>query len=85
MQLSRRDQMGFHGAKTSPHKRRAKVTVTMVDAALSGGTPEINDEKTYDNGVKDVPSYLLEPVSVNLSNYEAILVGSGYYTADQLK
>ncbi len=63
----------------------AKVTVTMVDAALSGGTPEINDEKTYDNGVKVVPSYLLEPVSVNLSNYEAILVGSGYYTADQLK
>jgi len=27
----------------------------------------------------------LEPVSVNLTNYEEILVGSGYYTADQLK
>jgi hypothetical protein len=24
-------------------------------------------------------------VSVNISNYEEILVGSGYYTADQLK
>ena len=27
----------------------------------------------------------LVPVSVNISNYEEILVGSGYYTADQLK
>jgi putative multiple sugar transport system substrate-binding protein len=63
----------------------ARVTVGMVDALLAGGTPEINDTTTYDNGVKVVPSYLLEPVSVNLSNYEDILIGSGYYTADQLK
>ncbi len=63
----------------------AGVTVGMVDALLQGGTPEINDTETYDNGVKVVPSYLLEPVSVDLSNYESILVGSGYYTADQLK
>ena len=63
----------------------AGVTVKMVDAILSGGEPEINDTSTYDNGVKVVPSYLLEPVSVNLSNYEEVLVGSGYYTADQLK
>ena len=63
----------------------AGVTVKMVDAILSGGEPEINDTTTYDNGVKVVPSYLLEPVSVNLSNYEEVLIGSGYYTADQLK
>ncbi len=63
----------------------AKVTVTMVDAVLGGAEPEINDTTTYDNGVKVVPSYLLEPVSVDSSNYEAILVGSGYYTADQLQ
>ena len=63
----------------------AKVTVKMVDAVLSGGTPEINDEKTYDNGVKVVPSYLLASQPVDASNYEAVLVGSGYYTADQLK
>lgn len=63
----------------------AKVTVKMVDAIISGGTPEINDEKTYDNGVKVVPSYLLESQPVNAANYEAVLVTSGYYTADQLK
>ncbi len=63
----------------------AGVTVKMVDALLTGSEPEINDTTTYDNGVKVVPSYLLEPVSVNLSNYEDVLVGSGYYTADQIK
>ena len=63
----------------------ARVTVGMVDAVLSGSEPEINDETTYDNGVKVVPSYLLKPVAVDGSNWEEILVGSGYYTADQLK
>ena len=63
----------------------AGVTVKMVDALLSGGTPEINDTSTYDNGVKVVPSYLLEPVSVDVNNYKDVLVGSGYYTEDQLK
>jgi putative multiple sugar transport system substrate-binding protein len=63
----------------------ARVTVGMVEALLQGGEPEINDTSTYDNGVKVVPSYLLEPVSVDSTNYEEILVGSGYYSADQLK
>ncbi|MBA5776177.1 sugar-binding protein [Stappia sp. F7233] len=63
----------------------ARVTVGMVDALLQDSTPEINDTKTYDNGVKIVPSYLLEPVSVDGSNWEAILIGSGYYTLDQIK
>ncbi|MCZ8332831.1 MAG: sugar ABC transporter substrate-binding protein [Rhodobacteraceae bacterium] len=63
----------------------AGVTVRMVDAILSGGEPEINDTTTYDNGVKVVPSYLLEPISVDVMNYEEVLIGSGYYTADQLK
>ena len=63
----------------------ARVTVGMVDALLQGGEPEINDTKTYDNGVKIVPSYLLEPVSVDKSNWEEILIGSGYYTMDQIK
>ena len=63
----------------------AKVTVGMVDAVLSGKKPEINDTKTYNNGVKVVPSYLLKPVSVDASNWKKILVGSGYYTEAQVK
>jgi putative multiple sugar transport system substrate-binding protein len=63
----------------------AKVTANLVDAVISGGKPEINDEKTYNNGVKVVPSYLLVPVSVDKSNYEEIVVGSGYIKAEDLK
>jgi putative multiple sugar transport system substrate-binding protein len=63
----------------------ARVTVGMVDALLEGGEPEINDTETYDNGVKVVPSYLLKPVPVDASNWEEILVGSGYYSKDQIE
>ncbi|QQA44240.1 multiple monosaccharide ABC transporter substrate-binding protein [Pelagovum pacificum] len=63
----------------------ARVTVGMVNALLEGGEPEINDTETYDNGVKVIPSYLLEPVSVDLSNWEEVIIGSGYYTMDELE
>ena len=63
----------------------AKVTVAMVDAMAAGTKVEVNDEKTYNNGVKVVPSYLLKPVAVDKSNYKDILIGSGYYTEDQIK
>ena len=41
--------------------------------------------KTYDNGVKVVPAYLLQPVSVDKTNYDEVLVKGGYYTEAQLK
>lgn len=63
----------------------ARVTVGMVDAMLKGGEPEINDTETYDNGIKVVPSYLLEPQPVDASNWEEVLVGSGYYSEDEIK
>jgi len=63
----------------------AKVSAAMVDAVLSGKTPEVNDTKTYNNKVKIVPSYLLKPVTVDASNWKPVLVDSGYYKADQLQ
>ena len=72
-----------HSTVFKDTRELARVTVGMVDALLQGGEPEINDTETYDNGVKVVPSYLLVPVPVDATNYEEILVGSGYYTADQ--
>jgi putative multiple sugar transport system substrate-binding protein len=63
----------------------AKVTANMIDAMLSGKKPEINDTKTYNNGVKIVPSYLLKPVSVDASNWKEVLIGSGYYKESQIK
>src|SRR6478672_5758072 len=63
----------------------AKAAVQEANAVLTGGKPEVNDTKTYNNGIKVVPSYLLQPVSVDKSNYKAVLVDSGYYTAAQVQ
>ena len=66
-------------------RQLAKVAADMVDAVLTGKQPEINDTKTYNNGVKVVPSYLLKPVAVDASNWKHVLVDSGYYKESQLK
>lgn len=63
----------------------AKVTADMVDASLSGRQVVVNDDKTYNNGVKVVPSYLLKPVVVDKSNWEGVLIESGYYKPSQIK
>jgi putative multiple sugar transport system substrate-binding protein len=63
----------------------AKVTADMVDAALSGKEVTVNDTKTYNNGVKVVPSYLLKPVVVYKSNWEKVLIDGGYYKRAQFE
>lgn len=63
----------------------ARVTANLVDAVLAGKQPEINDTKTYNNGVKVVPAYLLKPVPVDATNWKKVLVDSGYYKESQLK
>jgi putative multiple sugar transport system substrate-binding protein len=63
----------------------ARVTANLVDAVLAGKAPEINDTKTYNNGVKVVPSYLLKPVSVDASNWKPVLIDSGYYKESQVR
>ena len=63
----------------------AKVTVAMADAVLKGKKVKVNDTKTYDNGKKVVPSYLLGVQIVTKDNYKKVLVDSGYYTAADLK
>lgn len=62
----------------------AKVA-EMVDAIAQGKQPEVNDTKTYDNGVKVIPSYLLEPVFGDASNYKMLLIDSGYYKPEDIQ
>jgi len=62
----------------------AKVAVSMAEAVLNGTKPKINDTKTYNNGVKVVPSMLLVPYVVTVKNYKKILVDSGYIKASDL-
>jgi putative multiple sugar transport system substrate-binding protein len=62
----------------------AKV-VEMVDALLQGKEAPVNDTKTYDNGVKVVPSFLCDPVYADKNNYKELLIDSGYYTETDLQ
>jgi putative multiple sugar transport system substrate-binding protein len=62
----------------------AKVAVSMADALLKGKKPTVNDTKTYNNGVKVVPSFLLTPYIVTTKNYKKVLIDSGYIKASDL-
>jgi putative multiple sugar transport system substrate-binding protein len=62
----------------------AKV-VEMVEAIMKGKEAPVNDTKTYNNGVKYVPSFLCDPVYADKFNYRALLIESGYYTEADLK
>lgn len=63
----------------------AAQAVKTVDSILKGESVEVNDTKTYENGVKVVPSYLCTPVSVDINNYKEVLVDSGYIEESELK
>ncbi|MFE5046845.1 multiple monosaccharide ABC transporter substrate-binding protein [Streptomyces sp. NPDC056637] len=66
-------------------RQLAKVASSMVDAVLKGKKPQVNDTTSYNNGKKVVPSYLLQPVSVDKSNYQKELIDTGYIKASDLK
>ncbi|MEU7904636.1 multiple monosaccharide ABC transporter substrate-binding protein [Actinoplanes sp. NPDC049118] len=66
-------------------RKLADTTVQMADAVLKGQTPQTNNNKDYDNGVKVVPSQLLDSVIIYKSNYKKELVDSGYYKESDLQ
>ncbi|WP_152188387.1 multiple monosaccharide ABC transporter substrate-binding protein [Georgenia satyanarayanai] len=66
-------------------RKLATESVRAAQAFLEGSEPEANDTETYDNGVKVVPSYLLESDIVYADNITELLVDSGYYTAEQVE
>ena len=57
----------------------AAQVVKMVGQILKGETVDVNDEETYNNGKKVVPSFLCEPVIGTAENYKELLIESGYY------
>lgn len=68
-------------------KDTRKLATQAVEAAAayaSGEDPEANDTETYDNGVKVVPSFLLESDIVVSDNITELLVDSGYWTEDEI-
>ena len=67
------------------YRELAKTSAQMADAVLKGQKPTTNNDKDYDNGVKTVPSMLLDTTIVNKSNYEKSLIDSGFYTRAQVQ
>jgi len=63
----------------------ASQVVEMVGAIVEGKEAPVNDTKTYDNGVKIVPSFLCDPVYADVNNYKELLVDSGYYKESDLQ
>ena len=45
-----------------------KESINMVKALQAGSEPQINDTKSYNNGTKVVPTFLLPPVAVTKDN-----------------
>ena len=62
----------------------AEQAVTAAQALLAGEEPEANNTEDYDNGVKVVPSYLLDVVTVTSDNITEALVDTGYWTQEQI-
>ncbi|MFV2145916.1 multiple monosaccharide ABC transporter substrate-binding protein [Isoptericola sp. G70] len=63
----------------------AEQAVAAAQSFVEGEDPEANDTETYDNGVKVVPSYLLEVETVFAEDIAPVLVDSGYYTAEEVE
>jgi putative multiple sugar transport system substrate-binding protein len=63
----------------------ARTSAEMADAVLKGGKPATNNNKDYHNGVKVVPSMLLNTAIVNKANYEKALIDSGFYRKAQVQ
>ncbi|MFI2434305.1 multiple monosaccharide ABC transporter substrate-binding protein [Streptomyces sp. NPDC018693] len=65
-------------------RKLAEAAAGMVDDILKGRTPRIDNRADYNNGVKAVPAQLLQPLSIDKTNYEDLVV-DGYFTAADLK
>lgn len=49
-------------------RKLVEHAITMVKDLQAGKKPEVNDDKSYNNGVKTVPAYLLPPQIVTAAN-----------------
>ena len=65
-------------------RKLAEQAIVSAQSFLADEEPEANDTETYDNGVKVVPSYLLDSDIVYKDNIQSLLVDSGYWTTDQV-
>lgn len=65
-------------------RKLAAQAVAASEDILAGGDAEANDTKSYHNGVKIVPSFLLESDIVYADNIQSLLIDTGYWTEEQV-
>ena len=76
--LTGEQYMTVYKAYRPEAERAAEFAVALV----KGQTPRAPDK--VNNGMKDVPSLLLEPTSVTIGNVETEVVEAGLYSTDEL-
>jgi putative multiple sugar transport system substrate-binding protein len=62
----------------------AAATVKMIQEIAGKQTVTVNDTSSYNNGIKDVPTELLQPVAGDKATIKDILLKANYYTEAQL-
>lgn len=62
-------------------RESAKGGANLVDALIRGTELPINDTETYNNGVKQIPSFLYPVKSIDATNYME-LFDTGFYNKD---
>ncbi|WP_307802833.1 multiple monosaccharide ABC transporter substrate-binding protein [Cellulomonas fengjieae] len=65
-------------------RKLADQAVVSAQAFLAEEEPEANDTESYDNGVKVVPSFLLDSDVVVKDGIQSLLIDSGYWTEEQV-
>lgn len=66
-------------------RKLAAEAVRATEALMTGNEPDANDTETYDNGVKVVPSNLLEVDVVYKDDIQSLIIDSGYLTAEEVE
>ncbi|WP_256860440.1 sugar ABC transporter substrate-binding protein [Paraliobacillus ryukyuensis] len=70
------------GTVYKPIDTLANQAATLAMDIANGNT--ISTETTTNNGSKDVPSILLEPVRINRDNIEETIIESGHFTKEEV-
>ncbi|MFN8254706.1 MAG: substrate-binding domain-containing protein [Bacteroidales bacterium] len=76
----------YNGEQTmTVYKSSRQIAFATADLALKLAKGEKAEGLVYlNNGKKDVPTLMLEPVSVDKSNLESVIVADGIYSMDQI-
>lgn len=62
----------------------ASEAVDMIIQILDDKDVVVDDSETYDNNSKVVPTRLLDPVAVDIDNYQEVIIDSGYIDASDI-